>query len=515
MLQAEAAGESDRLHRALGPVHLMLLGVGAIVGAGIFVLTGHAAAQNAGPAIVLSFILAAVACGFAGLCYAEFASMIPIAGSAYTYAYATMGELVAWIIGWDLILEYSFAAGAVAIGWSGYMVSFLHGFGISIPPELTQATGQTVVFFHGHWMKITDELAREILGYDPTVSIWVKFLPAAVMHDINSVMMLQASAILPHKTAMFNLPAIVIIFAATTVLAVGIRESARANAVIVFIKVAVILTFVAVGVFYIQPANWIPFIPDNQGEWGHFGWSGVFRGAATIFFAYIGFDAISTAAQEAKNPQRDMPIGILGSLAICTVLYIAVAGILTGIVPYRLLNVPEPIALGIDMTGNRWLAPFIKIGAIAGLSSVIIVMLMGQSRVFYSMSQDRLLPAVFSSVHPRFKTPFVTTLGTGAVVALIAALTPIDDVAYLVNIGTLFAFVIVCGGVLVLRYRHPEIHRHFRVPAVHFVCIGGILSCLYLMSSLPAGAWVRLFLWMAAGTVIFFAYSRRKSRLNS
>ncbi|HEY8470450.1 MAG TPA: amino acid permease [Longimicrobiales bacterium] len=461
-LQSEAA--AGTLRRALGPLNLTTLGIGAIIGAGIFVLTGQAAAQYAGPAIVLSFVLAAVACALAGLCYAEFASMIPVAGSAYTYAYATLGELFAWIIGWDLILEYSLGAATVSVGWSGYVVSFLRDIGIHLPPQLTAATGSTVTLADGSTV-----------------------------------------------TALFNLPAALVVLLATTLLILGIRESATANAVVVVIKVAVILLFVAFGFSFVQPENWRPFIPENTGTMGEFGWSGVLRGAGVIFFAYIGFDAVSTAAQEARNPQKDIPIGILASLAICTVLYIAVSAVLTGIVPYRELLVPDPMAVGIDATGLTWLRPLIKLGAIAGLSSVILVMMLGQTRVFYAMSRDGLLPSAFSNIHPRFKTPYITTALTGVAVAVAGGLFPIGILGELVSIGTLLAFVIVCAGILVLRRTAPDVPRPFRVPGSPVVPILGLLACFYLMAGLPWPTWERLLVWLVVGMVIYWSYGRRNA----
>jgi basic amino acid/polyamine antiporter, APA family len=454
-LRAEA--DAGTLRRVLGPVNLTTLGVGAIIGAGIFVLTGQAAAQYAGPAITMSFVFAGIACAFAGLCYAELASMIPVAGSAYTYSYATMGELLAWIIGWDLILEYSLGASTVAVGWSGYVVSFLRDLGIVIPPQFTSAAG---------------------------------------------------SALEGGGTAIFNLPAAIITLAVTALLVLGIRESARANATIVIIKVAVVLLFIGFGISYMHSENLTPYIPANTGEFGQYGWSGIMRGAGVIFFAYIGFDAVSTAAQEAKNPQRDMPIGILGSLVICTILYIAVAAVLTGIVPYTQLNVADPIAVGIDATGLAWLRPLVKMGAIAGLSSVILVMLMAQPRIFYTMSHDGLLPSVFAKIHPKFRTPHITTIMTGVVVAIASGLFPIGILGELVSIGTLLAFVLVCAGVLVLRRTNPDVERPFRTPGMPLVPILGVLSCLYLMAGLPWPTWERLLIWLAIGLAIYFLYGR-------
>ncbi|HEY0671475.1 MAG TPA: amino acid permease [Longimicrobiales bacterium] len=462
-LRADAA--SGQLRRALGPVQLTTLGVGAIIGAGIFVLTGQAAAQHAGPAIVLSFILAGTACALAGLCYAEFASMIPVAGSAYTYAYATMGEFLAWIIGWDLILEYSLGAATVAVGWSGYVVSFLRDLGIDFPLEWANPRGAEIL------------VNGEVVG-----------------------------------TGIFNIPAAVIALLVTALLVVGIRESASANAAIVLIKVAVVLLFISFGAAFVNADNWSPFIPESTGTFGEYGWSGVVRAAAVVFFAYIGFDAVSVAAQEAKNPQRDMPIGILTSLAICTALYIAVSLVLTGVVSYTALNVPDPIAVGIDATGLSWLKPFIKLGAIAGLSSVILVLVMAQPRIFYAMSRDGLLPPVFKKIHPKFRTPHITTMVTGLAVAITAGLFPIGQLGHMVSIGTLLAFVIVCIGVLVLRYRHPEIDRPFRTPGMPVVPILGALSCFYLMSFLPFETWMRLLIWLVIGLAIYFLYGGRAAQ---
>lgn len=468
LLIREAEDHEGGLRRALGPFELMALGIGAIIGAGIFVLTGHAAAQHAGPAIVLSFVLSGVACAFAGLCYAEMASMIPIAGSAYTYAYATLGEFFAWIIGWDLILEYLFGAVTVSIGWSGYVVSFLRDFGIIFPPAFSAAPGKIVTLADGSQI-----------------------------------------------TAIFNVPASLIILAVTSLLIVGVKESAFVNNIIVVIKIAILLLFILAGVGYVNTEHWHPFIPPNNGNFGEFGMSGILRGAGVIFFAYIGFDAVSTAAQEAKNPQRDMPIGILGSLAICTVLYIIVALILTGIVPYPQLNVPDPVAVGVDAIGMTWLAPIVKIGAIGGLSSVILVMLLSQPRIFWSMSRDGLLPQFFSHVHPRFRTPHITILVTGLIAAIFAGVLPIDIVGELVSIGTLLAFVIVCAGVIMLRRAQPDAPRPFRCPGVPTIPILGIITCLSQMAGLPLDTWIRLVVWMALGIVIYFMYSRYHSRLQA
>ena len=463
-LQGEAAGHT--LRRALGLWDLIALGIGAIIGAGIFVITGTAAAQYAGAGIMLSFVLGAIACGFVGLCYAEFATLIPISGSAYTYAYATLGELVAWIIGWDLILEYAMVGATVSVGWSGYIVSLLRNFGLHIPAQLTASPGALVQLADG-----------------------------------------------AQATAWFNLPAFLVIVALTLLLIIGVRESARFNTAIVAIKVTVVLVFIAAGAGFVVTANWHPFIPENTGQFGHFGWSGILRGAAVVFFAYIGFDAVSTAAQEARNPQHDMPIGIMGSLVICTILYIAVAAVLTGLVPYPQLNVPDPIAVGIDVIGVPWLAILVKIGALMGLTSVILVFLYGQSRIFFTMSGDGLLPPVFRTLHPRFRTPYVGHLLLGLAVGIVGGLVPISILGELVSIGTLFAFVVVCAAVLYLRKAQPELRRPFRCPWVPVVPIGGILCCLFLMIGLPWDTWVRLIVWLAIGLVIYFTYGRWHSAL--
>src|SRR5215210_3666484 len=459
VLLAEAG--AGTLRRELGPLALVTLGIGAVIGAGIFVLSGNVASMHAGPALTLSMILAGMACAFAGLCYAELASMIPVAGSAYTYAYATMGELVAWIIGWDLVLEYSLSSSTVAVGWSAYAVILLRELGIVVPPELTSAPGTTVLLSDGN----------TVIG-------------------------------------LFNLPAVVVCLAITGLLVLGIRESARVNTTIVVVKLAVLALFVAIGAFYINTANLHPFIPPNTGEFGSFGWSGILRGAGIIFFAYIGFDAVSTASQEAKNPGRDIPIGILVSLGICTVIYIAVGLVMTGLVPYDDLNVASPIAVAVHATGLTWLAPIINIGAICGLSSVILVNLLAQSRIFYSMSRDGLLPPAFARLHPRFRTPHVTTAITGLVVAVASGLFPIGVLSQLVSMGTLLAFAIVCTGVLILRRVEPDTPRPFKTPGMPLVPIVGTLICLYLMSGLPLATWIRLLLWLAIGLTIYFAYGR-------
>jgi basic amino acid/polyamine antiporter, APA family len=499
-LQNEALTDHS-LKRALGALNLTALGIGAIIGTGIFVLTGTVAAVNAGPAVVLSFILAGIASIFAALCYSEFASLVPMAGSAYTYGYATLGEIIAWIIGWDLVLEYALGAVTVAIGWSGYVVSFLRDVGVVVPPELSAARGtqlielpatlaSTLHVSHG-WQVTGDQLVAQITaaGTNP--------------------------ATLAHATAIFNLPAVIIIALVTTLLVIGIKESASVNNAIVFLKLAVVLIFIVFAAHAVNTANWHPFIPANTGDPQNFGWSGVVAGGGIVFFAYIGFDAVSTAAQEAKNPQRDMPIGIIGSLLICTLLYILVSGIATGVMSYKDLNVPDPIAVVADRAGLGWMSTLIKLGAIAGLSSVILVMLLGQSRVFWTMSRDGLLPQFVNKIHPRFRTPYLTSIITGVAVAFFAAILPIRDAASLVSIGTLLAFVIVSIGIIVLRRREPNLPRAFKTPAYWIVAPLGALSALYLMVHLSSTTWLRLVVWFVIGMVVYFSYSIRHSKLVS
>ena len=464
----ELHGEAERslLLRSLGPLNLTALGIGSIIGTGIFVFTGVAASQNAGPALVLSMIISAVGCAFAGLCYAEFAAMVPVAGSAYTYAYATVGEIFAWIIGWDLILEYALSGSTVAVGWSGYFVSFCRDIGVAIPPRLTAPPGALVTLGDG-----------------------------SVVHGL------------------FNLPAAAVVLLVSGLLVLGIRQSAGTNTALVLIKSLVLVVFVIVCLSYVRRENLTPFIPPNEGAFGHFGWSGVLRGAGVMFFAYIGFDAVSTAAQEAKNPQRDMPIGILGSLAICTVIYIAVALVLLGIVSYRQLNVADPLAVGIDATGLKWFSPVIKVSALFGLFSTMLVQLLAQTRIFYSMSRDRLLPPLFGVVHSRFRTPYLSTILTGSIIAVAAGVLPIDVLGQLVSIGTLLAFVLVCVGIILLRRTAPDIPRPFRTPFVPVVPALGAIICLAQMIGLPLQTWARLAIWLITGLLIYFGYSRRRVAL--
>jgi APA family basic amino acid/polyamine antiporter len=489
LLSQEAAEQGEHtLKRSLGPLNLITLGIGAVIGAGIFVLTGQAAALHAGPAVALSFVLAGFTCAFAGLCYAEFASIIPIAGSAYTYGYATLGELVAWIIGWDLCLEYAFGAATVASGWAGYFNSLLQQLGIYIPPQLTATTGTTLVFYQKQWL--------------PLMS-----LPPGV-----------TDAGLPHATGFFNLIALLVVLAITTILVIGIKESANFNSVIVIIKLAIVGIFLVVGGYFLlrhpetAKLNWHPFIPPADGH-GNFGWGGIPTAAASIFFAYIGFDAVSTAAQEAKNPKRDMPIGILGSLVICTILYILVSLVLTGLVSYKTLNVAAPVALAMDATGVAWGSMLVKIGAVFGLATVMLVMLLGQSRVFYSMSKDGLFWKWASAIHPKFRTPWITTIVFGTFAAIMPAFLPIENLSQLVNIGTLLAFTIVCAGVWVLRVRQPNLHRPFKTPLVPLVPILGMISALYLMSRLSRITWEVMIGWLLIGLVIYFNYSLKHSKV--
>jgi len=478
-IKEEQLGEGGGgLKRVLGVWQLVMLGVGAIIGTGIFVLTGQAAAANAGPAIVISMVLAGVTSVLAAFCYAEFASAVPVAGSAYTYAYATLGEFIAWVIGWDLILEYALGAATVAVGWSGILATLLGQLGLSFPATLSAAPGTVV----------------QVAGGDPV-------------------------------TAVINVPAILITMLVTALLVVGVSEAASVNGAIVITKVAVLLIVIATGAMFIDPANWHPFIPPNAGTFGEYGWSGVLRGAGVIFFAYIGFDAVSTSAQEARNPQRDMPRGILGSLAVCTLLFVLVSAVMVGLVPYKaMLNQAAPLVLTIEAAadksiGTPWqgtmavVKVLVTVGGLAALSSVMVVMMLAQPRIFLSMAKDGLLPAWAGRVHPRFRTPHVSTLVTGVVVALAAGFTPIGTLGSLVSIGTLMAFVIVSIGIIVLRRTRPDLPRPFRMPWVPVLPLLSAAVSLTLMLGLPRATWERLLLWMVAGVVVYFLYGRKHSRL--
>ncbi len=467
-VEGSVQGEAH-LKRTLTATQLTMLGIGAVIGAGIFVLTGTAAANHAGPALMLSFVFAGVACALAGMCYAEFAAMLPVSGSAYSYSYATLGEFVAWFIGWNLVLEYLFAASTVAVGWSGYfneMLSLISGWvgtSVNLPDWLSRAP---ITFAAG------DVIA---------------------------------------SGALLNLPAICIVAAISYLCYVGITQSAFVNSIIVAIKVTVILLVIGFTYQYIDPDRWVPFIPESEGP-GRFGWGGVMRAATVVFFAYIGFDAVSTAAGEAKNPQRDMPIGILGSLIICTLLYIAMAATLTGIADYRTLDTPEPVATAlIGYPQLDWLRTLVVIGAITGLSSVILVMLMGQPRIFYSMAQDGLMPKMFARIHPKHQTPWVGTLIVGLIAMALAGLFPVNVLGELVAMGTLLAFATVCIGILVLRYTRPDLPRSFRVPFVHLVSPLGAIACLYLFWQAFAEHWRLMIGWTAIGMVIYFGYGYRHS----
>jgi APA family basic amino acid/polyamine antiporter len=460
-IKAESEGGEHHLKKTLGAANLVALGIGAIIGAGLFSLTGIAAADHAGPAVVLSFVIAAIGCAFAGMCYSEFATMIPIAGSAYTYAYATMGELLAWVIGWDLVLEYAVGAATVSVSWSSYVAKLLHMYGIELPDSLIHCPWDT---------------------------------PAGII----------------------NLPAVLIVLLISTLLIIGISESARVNAIIVVVKVAIVIVVIAVGFAYVRAENYTPFIPDNTGNFGEFGWSGIFRAAAVIFFAYIGFDAVSTAAQEAKRPQRDMPIGIIGSLAVCTILYILFSRVLTGMVHYtKFKGDASPVATVIASFPSAALQTAIVIGIIAGYSSVILVMLLGQSRVFYSMSRDGLLPKVFSDIHPKFQTPYRCNLIFMVFVSLFSGFLPISRLGHMTSIGTLLAFVIVCVGIIIMRKTHPHVPRPYRTPLVPLVPILGVAVCLAMMLSLDLDTWIRLVVWLGIGLAIYFGYSRHHSHLNT
>jgi len=468
------------LKRALGPLHLIALGIGAIIGAGIFVLTGQAAATYAGPGVVYSFAIAGTGCLFAGLCYAEYAAMIPIAGSAYTYTYATLGRMMAWIIGWNLVLEYLAAGSTVAVGWSGYFTDFMA---------------------NQMHMPIAWQFANApfCVAGDP--------LPCPAVAATGAVHTILSTG------AFFNLPAVAIVLLVTAVLIVGVNMSANFNNLMVAIKLCIVLLVIFVCFSQVVPANHVPFVPENTGTFGQFGWTGVFRATGVIFFAYIGFDAVSVAAQEARNPQRDVPLGILGSLAICTVLYMLMCWVLTGIAPYQSLNVAHPVSKAVEaLASTQWLAPYVNVGAIVGLASVVLVLLLGQSRIFYAMSKDGMIPPLFGAIHPRFKTPWLGTLVTGIFCAFLAGVLPLHILGELVSIGTLAAFVIVCVGIMILRRRRPNVARPFRTPFVWIVAPLGIFMCLFMMVFLPVDTWIRLAVWTVIGLVIYGVYSRNHTK---
>ncbi|WP_118975140.1 amino acid permease [Taibaiella koreensis] len=467
-LQQEASLQnSDTLKRSLGPVNLIAIGIGVIIGAGLFSLTGIAAANNAGPAVTLSFIIAAIGCAFSALCYAEFAAMVPVSGSAYTYAYATLGEVFAWIIGWDLVLEYAVGAATVAISWSQYLARFLEKIHLQLPYELIHSPFETAIASDGTVLR----------GW-------------------------------------LNFPAALIVLLITALIIRGVRKSALFNIIVVALKVGVVLLFVALGWRYINPAHYHPYIPANTGSFGAFGWSGVLRGAGVVFFVFIGFDIVATMAQETKNPQRNMPIGIIGSLLICTLLFVLFGYVMTGLASYKAFkDSAAPVAVAIQQTPYEWLSFVIILAILIGYTSVILVDLLGQSRVFYSMSRDGLLPRLFSRLHPRFSTPSQANTVLGLFIALFAAFVPIQVVGEMTSIGTLLAFVMVCLGVLILRRKQPEIPRPFRTPWVPVVPVLGIITCLVMMYALPWETWLRLLLWLAAGMLIYWLYGRKHSKL--
>jgi basic amino acid/polyamine antiporter, APA family len=531
LAEVEDTGEGT-LNRTLGVTALTLLGIGAIIGTGIFVLTGQAAGKYAGPAVIISMIVAGIVSALAALCYSEFASSVPISGSAYAYGYATLGEFVAWIIGWDLILEYAFGAATVAVGWSGNIISLLADFGINFPVALAAAPGTRFVY-------LTDSAASQLANMRVGETVLNPMPGYSVLTDELARGLGQAGLNATVETALFNLPAFLIAIAVTALLVRGIRESASFNSVVVMVKIAVVVLFIIAGVGYVNThylgigceagvADCQRFIPLNTGTFGEYGFSGILTGAAVIFFAYIGFDAVSTAAQEAKNPQRDMPRAIIGALVICTVLYILVSAIMVGLVPYaQLKEDPAPIATAITAAAQhaaegtaigfilRSFSMIIKLGAVLGLTSTMVVQIMGQPRIFYSMAKDGLLPDWAAKIHPRFRTPHVTTIITGAIVAVMGALVPITLLGQLVNIGTLFAFVIVSVGIVVLRRTRPDLPRPFKVPFSPFIPILSALASLYLMYGLPLDTWLRLIVWMAIGVAFYFVYSRKHSKLRT
>lgn len=468
LLLKESKEEGEHaLKRSLGPVNLILIGIGIIIGAGLFSLTGIAAGQHSGPAVTISFLIAALGCTFAALCYAEFSAMIPVSGSAYTYSYATMGELFAWIIGWDLMLEYSVGAATVAISWSQYLTKFLSWFDLYLPPQLTLSPFETAKAANG---------------------------------DVVS--------------GIINLPAALIVILVTSIIIRGTKGSALVNAIIVSLKVGVVLVFIAVGWSFINPQNYHPYIPENTGVWGTYGWSGILRGAGLVFFVFIGFDAVSTAAQEAKNPQRNMPIGIIGSLVVCTILFVIFAHVMTGMANYKeFIGSGAPVAIAIEKTHYQWLSKAIVLAILIGYTSVILVDLLGQSRVFFSMSKDGLLPKIFSDIHPKFRTPWKSNILLCGFIALFAAFVPIRVVGEMTSIGTLLAFVMVCAGILILRKQQPDVHRPFKTPWVPLIPILGILTCFAMMTFLPGDTWLRLVIWLAIGLVIYYTYGKKNSVL--
>lgn len=458
---------ANTLKRTLGGFNLVAIGIGVIIGAGLFSLTGIAAANNSGPAVTLSFLVAAIGCAFSALCYAEFAAMVPISGSAYTYAYATLGELFAWIIGWDLILEYSVGAATVAISWSQYLVKFLAKANIFLPPQL-----------------VTSPFEKSVLADGSSTHGFI------------------------------NLPAVLIVLLITSIIIRGTKKSALFNSVVVTLKVGVVLVFIALGWSYINPQNFHPFIPANTGNFGEFGWSGILRGAGVVFFVFIGFDIVATMAQETKNPQRNMPIGILGSLIVCTILFMAFGYVLTGVANYtEFKNSAAPVAIAIEKMPYKWLFEAVLLAILIGYISVIMVDLLGQSRVFYSMSRDGLLPKVFSKLHPKFNTPYKSNLILSIFISLFAGFVPISVVGEMTSIGTLLAFVMVCIGILILRKKHPSVPRPFRTPFVPLVPILGIVTCLLMMVSLPLDTWIRLIVWLGIGFVIYYGFGVKNSKL--
>ena len=465
-LEAEANSGSEKLERSLNGFNLILLGIGAVIGAGLFSITGIAAAEHAGPSIILSFLLAAIGCAFAGLCFSELAAMMPISGGAYSYTYATLGEFVAWIVGWALILEYAAGAAVVAISWSAYVVSFLHGFDLNLPNSLLASPWQPVYLNDG----------TSVFG-------WI------------------------------NLPPLIIIVLLSLLLIMGIKKSAVINACLVAIKVSVVLIFIGAGLLYVQEANYVPFIPENTGVFGEFGWSGILKASGIVFLAYVGFDAISTTAQEVKNPQRNLPIGMIGSLAVCTLLYVLFALVMVGLVPYPQLNVAAPVAIAINQTPFTWLNGLIKLAIIAGMTSVILVLMLGQSRIFLTMAKDGLLPSFFSIVHHRYHTPWVANVFLMITIGGFAAFAPLSLVGQMTSIGTLFAFTIVCLSVIVLRKTRPDLPRPFKTPFVPIVPLLGVLVCFVMMISLGPAIWLRFILWLSVGLIVYFSFGRWNSHL--